>query len=226
MNNYVVKLENLTKKFKSGDEIITVLDDLSISFKRGSKIIVTGDSGSGKSTMLNLIAGLESPTSGIISAGDYRLDKMSETQLASFRKEYVGLVFQFHYLLKDFNALENIMLPARMCGVPYLKAKKDAIELIESVGLKDRFKHYPMQLSGGERQRVAVARALINKPDILLADEPTGNLDEQNSAIIEELLFSIVAEFNTTLILVTHDKTLSSHGDIHYHLKHGVLESV
>lgn len=223
MSDTVVEVKNLTKKFKSGDEQITILDRLSVTFNRGSKVIVTGDSGSGKSTMLNLIAGLEAPTSGTISAGPHQIDKMNEIQLAAFRKDYIGLVFQFHYLLKDFTALENIVLPARMNGMPPARAKELGRELIESVGLTNRSTHYPTQLSGGERQRIAVARALINEPELILADEPTGNLDEHNSAIVEELLFSIVDRYNKTLVLVTHDRNLCQHGDVHYHLRKGVL---
>lgn len=226
MNDLVVELNELTKHFKSGDEQITVLDNLTISFKKGDKVIVTGDSGSGKSTMLNLIAGLESPSGGSILAGPHRVDLMSETQLSAFRKDYIGLIFQFHYLLKDFTALENIILPARMSGMHPAKAKSLALELLDSVGLVNRKSHYPTQLSGGERQRIAVARALINSPEVILADEPTGNLDEHNSKIVEELLFSIVDKYDKTLVLVTHDRNLCQRGDVHFHLKNGVLESV
>lgn len=223
--NFIISLTNLTKKFKSGNEMITVLDSLSINFKCESKVIVTGESGSGKSTMLNLIAGLESPTSGSIEVAGAFIEKMRERQLALFRQKNIGLIFQFHYLLKDFTALENIMLPAQMSGQSKKMAKAQALELVDAVGLYDRISHYPSQLSGGERQRIAVARALINQPEIILADEPTGNLDITNSKIVEDLLFRMVDQYKKTLILVTHDLSICQYGDFHYHLTNGVLES-
>lgn len=225
MSDSIVTLTDLTKEFQSGEETIRVLDRLTVSFNAGSKVIVTGESGSGKSTMLNLIAGLEETTSGTVEVNGYAVDQMNETELALFRKKNIGLVFQFHYLLNDFTALENILLPARMGGMPLKQSKELATDLLHSVGLTNRATHYPTQLSGGERQRIAVARALINDPQIVLADEPTGNLDEQNSSVVEDLLFSIVDQYQKTLVLVTHDKSLCQHGDVHYHLKGGVLEN-
>ncbi len=222
--NPIISLRNLTKVFKSGDESLTILDSLNMDFYKGNKVIVTGESGSGKSTMLNLIAGLDSPTAGTIRVVDYAVESMKEKQLANFRAKNIGLIFQFHYLLKDFTAIENIMLPAEMNGVPKNIARERAIELVESVGLLARMGHYPSQLSGGERQRIAVARALINQPEIILADEPTGNLDPANSKIISDLLFKMVEKYNKTLILVTHDQVLTQHADFHYHLVNGILE--
>lgn len=222
-NNEIILLTDLTKKFFSGEEELTVLNRLSLSLPKSSKVIVTGESGCGKSTMLNMIAGLESPTSGSILVDGYAVEKMHERELADFRRKTIGLIFQFHYLLKDFTALENIYLPAVMSGRAKKEAKEQALELLHAVGLSERAKHYPSQLSGGEQQRVAVARALINEPKILLADEPTGNLDEKNSRVVEQLLFDIVEKYQKTLILVTHDLSLCGAGDHHYHLVNGLL---
>lgn len=225
MNNQkeIILLTELTKKFFSGEEELTVLNQLSLSIREGAKVIVTGESGCGKSTMLNLIAGLEAPTSGSILVDGHSVETMDEKFLADFRRKTIGLIFQFHYLLKDFNALENIFLPAVMSGRGKKEAKEEALELLDAVGLSQRAKHYPSQLSGGEQQRIAVARALINKPQILLADEPTGNLDEKNSRIVEKLLFDLVERYKKTLILVTHDLSLCEAGDFHYHLVNGIL---
>lgn len=220
----IISLRELTKRFQSGEESILVLNSLTMDFAAGKKVIVTGESGSGKSTLLHLIAGLESVTSGSIEVAGERVDRMKERQLALFRRKTIGLVFQSHYLLKDFTAMENILLPAEMIGTPHKEAKRKAMQLIEAVGLTHRIRHYPAQLSGGERQRVAVARALINNPELVLADEPTGNLDPANAFAVSQLLFQMVDDARKSLLLVTHDQGLKGQGDLHCHLREGILK--
>ncbi len=221
-----LELQNVTKVFSNGTEKLTVLDDISLSVPSGSITIITGESGSGKSTLLNLVGGLDLPTGGSILSLGYPVESMSEEDLTEYRSTKLGLVFQFHYLLKDFTALENVMLPAMIAGVPKKEARDKAMELIRDVRLLDRKDHYPTQLSGGERQRTAVARSLINSPGLILADEPTGNLDEGNSRVVEEILFSLVKEYRKTLALVTHDATVASAGDLRFHLESGRLVPV
>ncbi|MCR4938543.1 MAG: ABC transporter ATP-binding protein [Treponemataceae bacterium] len=220
----VVKIKGLTKTFSSdGIKPLTILNGLDMTVWEGSKTVICGASGSGKSTLLNIIGGLESVSSGTVVAGDYNVSLLSEKELTEYRSKYLGLIFQFHYLLKDFTALENVMLPSYMSGVSKKAAKERAAQLLCDVGLKDRMEHLPSQLSGGERQRAAVARALINDPSLILADEPTGNLDPENAALISDLLFNMVDKYHKTLLLVTHDMGLASRGDIRCCIKEGKL---
>lgn len=222
MNN-IITINQLEKTYVSKGETLTILKDLSLLVPEGQKVIVVGESGSGKSTLLNIIAGIDSPTKGTVIAGDWKISDLKEKDLTDYRANFLGLVFQFHYLLKDFTALENVFLPAYMKGL----SKKEAIEkakvLLEDVGLADRMTHLPNELSGGERQRVAVARALINDPKLILADEPTGNLDPANATMISDLLFSMVEKHKKTLILVTHDSKIAQKGDVCYSIKDGKL---
>ncbi|ADK81050.1 ABC transporter ATP-binding protein [Sediminispirochaeta smaragdinae] len=221
--NALVKVSGLKKVYKSGRELLTVFQD--VSFELGEKrfVTLTGESGSGKSTLLHIIGGLDLPSEGRVEVGGERISEMSEQDLTNYRNQVIGFVFQFHYLLKEFTAVENVMLPAYMSGTPRLRARKWAEELIELVGLGNRREHYPSQLSGGEQQRVAVARALINHPSLILADEPTGNLDEKNSIIVTELLARIVREQGTTLLLVTHNPELAAMGEVRLALGGGAL---
>ena len=222
MNN-IITINQLEKTYVSKGETLTILKDLSLLVPEGQKVIVVGESGSGKSTLLNIIAGIDSATKGTVFAGDWKISDLKEKDLTDYRANFLGLVFQFHYLLKDFTALENVFLPAYMKGL----SKKEAIEkakvLLEDVGLADRMTHLPNELSGGERQRVAVARALINDPKLILADEPTGNLDPTNATMISDLLFSMVEKHKKTLILVTHDSKIAQKGDVCYSIKDGKL---
>ncbi len=223
MTNEILTVKNLCKEYVTQSERLLVLKGLNLSVKKGEQVCVIGESGNGKSTLLNILGGIDAATSGSILAGGRELTQMGKDELTEYRAKFVGLVFQFHYLLKDFTALENIFLPAYMAGAPKAAAMEKAKKLLADVGLSDRASHLPSELSGGERQRVAVARALVNDPELLLADEPTGNLDPANSAMIGDLLFDITGRYQKTLLLVTHDMDLAKKGQSLYELKDGVL---
>lgn len=220
----ILEIENLEKKYISESESLTVLKDLNLTVESGKKVVIVGESGSGKSTLLNIIGGIDKASSGTVRAGKWILNELSEAQLSEYRSKYLGLVFQFHYLLKDFTALENVAMPALIAGMPKKEAYERAGQLLQDVGVYERKNHLQSQLSGGERQRVAVARSLINNPQLLLADEPTGNLDPANAEKIGQLLFSIVDKYSKTLILVTHDMNLASKGDFQYRIVEGKLQ--
>jgi putative ABC transport system ATP-binding protein len=213
-----IKIENVQKKFKQGENNITVLDDVTIEIKTGEVISLLGKSGSGKSTLLALIAGLDRPDLGAIYFDNINIAKLSENELCSFRASNLGIVFQQFNLLPHLTALENVLLPLEINGVPDI-AK--AIDWLSLVGLKDRAHHFPSMLSGGEQQRVAIARALVFGPPILLADEPTGNLDTETGKTIIKILFDIVREKKITMILVTHDEELALRTDRIVRLKDG-----
>ena len=220
----ILEIENLEKKYISESESLTVLKDLNLTVESGKKVVIVGESGSGKSTLLNIIGGIDKASRGTVRAGKWILNELSEAQLSEYRSKYLGLVFQFHYLLKDFTALENVAMPALIAGMPKKEAYERAGQLLQDVGVYARKNHLQSQLSGGERQRVAVARSLINNPQLLLADEPTGNLDPANAEKIGQLLFSIVDKYSKTLILVTHDMNLASKGDFQYRIVEGKLQ--
>ncbi|HEY5747061.1 MAG TPA: ABC transporter ATP-binding protein [Chryseolinea sp.] len=203
----ILQAEHLTKTYKSADKQLTVLDDVSFSVNQGNSLAIIGPSGSGKTTLLGLCAGLDTPSSGTISVMGFKLNAMSEDDRAYLRNQYVGFVFQNFQLLSTLTALENVMVPLELRGVRDVASK--ARELLGRVGLADRSHHYPSQLSGGEQQRVAIARAFITDPKILFADEPTGNLDEENAHSVTELLFGMNKENATTLVLVTHNLELA-----------------
>ncbi|MDR3201048.1 MAG: ABC transporter ATP-binding protein [Spirochaetales bacterium] len=226
MSEAVLVLKDVGKTYTSSSEKLTILKNISFSVEAGKIVVITGESGSGKSTLLNLIGGLDTPSCGSIEAGRYQVGSLREEELTMYRRNVLGLVFQFHYLLREFTALENIMLPARIAGDSPGEAREKAEALIADVGLSERREHYPSSLSGGERQRIAVARALVNNPLLILADEPTGNLDEGNSRMVEDLLFSVVRKHGKTLLLVTHDRQLAARGDQHYNLHAGELVPV
>lgn len=222
-DEYILSLKNIEKTYESSGENLTIIKDLSLDLERGKKCVIVGKSGSGKSTLLNMIGGLDAATSGTILVNGQDVSKMNEKQINGFRKKVLGLVFQFHYLLKDFTAVENIFLPAYMAGVPKKEAFERANDLLEEVGLADRKDHLPSQLSGGERQRVAVARSLVNDPELILADEPTGNLDPENAILIGDMLFRLSEKHGKTLVLVTHDMNLAAKGDVRYSIEGGAL---
>ncbi|MCQ2578958.1 MAG: ABC transporter ATP-binding protein [Treponema sp.] len=223
MKNNILEIKGLEKTFESKAECLTVLKDLDFFVEEGTKNVITGESGCGKSTLLNIIAGIDRGTKGQILFNNQDLAAFSENQMSAYRSKSIGLVFQFHHLLKDFTALENVCLPAMILGVSKKEASEKAEKLLKDAGVWERRDHLPSKLSGGERQRVAVARALINDPALVLADEPTGNLDPENAAIIGDLLFSMSDLYKKTLILVTHDRSLATKGDYCWTIKEGKL---
>ncbi|MFZ2904679.1 MAG: ABC transporter ATP-binding protein [Cyclobacteriaceae bacterium] len=207
MSQVVLQAESLTKTYRSGSNSLTVLDQVSFSVHQGDTLAIIGPSGSGKTTLLGLCAGLDIPSQGTISLMGFKLNTMSEDDRAYIRNQYVGFVFQNFQLLSTLTALENVMVPLELRGEKNVAPK--AKELLVRVGLAERMHHYPTQLSGGEQQRVAMARAFITSPKILFADEPTGNLDEENSQHLTDLLFGLNKEQGTTLVLVTHNLELA-----------------
>ncbi|MDX2034999.1 MAG: ABC transporter ATP-binding protein [Blastocatellia bacterium] len=207
----MIQLSNVSKVVTSGSEQLTILHSLDLEIPRGQFISVIGPSGSGKSTLLGLIAGLDAPTSGRIELGGHEITKMSEDDLAELRGRLLGFIFQSFHLIPSLTAYENILTPLEIMG--QARAGEKAQALLDEVGLHDRGHHYPSQLSGGEQQRVAIARAFANDPQILLADEPTGNLDSRNGGHIFDLLLNLNRERGTTLLLVTHDQHLANLAD-------------
>jgi lipoprotein-releasing system ATP-binding protein len=221
MSEKLLELRSLSKNFPSGNEELRILKELDWDLDSGIRVVITGESGSGKSTLLNIIGGLDKASSGVVRVGSLQLDTLDEKALTAYRRDFVGFIFQFHYLLKDFTALENVMLPAFVGGLPRKAAMERARALLSDVRLDSRAGHFPSQLSGGERQRVAVARALVNEPQLILADEPTGNLDPANSAHVAELLFELAKKHGKTLVVVTHDERVAARGDLRVHLEAG-----
>lgn len=207
MPEIVLQAEGLTKIYKSAGKELTVLDDVTFSAEQGTRLAIIGPSGSGKTTLLGLCAGLDVPTRGLVSLMGFKLNAMDEDDRAYIRNQFVGFVFQNFQLLPTLTAVENVMVPLELRGARNARVK--AMELLSRVGLADRVHHYPSQLSGGEQQRVAMARAFITSPKILFADEPTGNLDEENAFHITNLLFGMNREEKTTLVLVTHNLELA-----------------
>lgn len=219
----ILRLRELTKNYKSGSKDLTVLNRVSLDVEHGSTCAIVGPSGSGKTTLLGLSAGLDVPSSGSVSLNGIVLDALSEDEKAKVRSAHVGFIFQSFNLLPTLTALENVMIPLELKGAE--KVRKTAKDLLEKVGLADRSNHYPAQLSGGEQQRVSIARAFANKPSILFADEPTGNLDGETGATVEKLIFDLNTDAGTTLILVTHDLDLAGRAGRVIHMKNGKLFS-
>ena len=217
----MIEIKDLTKKF--GD--LVVLKGVNLTVKRGEVISIIGPSGAGKTTLLQLIGTLDKPTSGSILFDGEELGCMSNKRLATFRNRHIGFVFQFHQLLPEFTALENIIIPALIAGRNRAEAEKEAMELLRIMSLEERAGHKPSDLSGGENQRVAVARALINHPDVILADEPSGSLDSHNKEELHKLFFDLRERFGQTFIIVTHDEGLASFTDRTIRMVDGVVES-
>lgn len=204
----IVRATALTKQVSTGSEQLTILDNVNLHINAGDAVAVVGASGSGKSTLLGLLAGLDTPTSGKVHLDDEDIFELDEDARAALRGRMLGFVFQSFQLLPALTAIENVMLPLELAGTG--NSGSAAVELLERVGLGERLKHYPRQLSGGEQQRVAIARAFVTQPQLVLADEPTGNLDSGTGAQIIELMFALNRERGTTLVLVTHDDAISS----------------
>ena len=220
----ILQVKNLTRTYVEGKVKTEVLKGINLDIKRHSITAIIGKSGSGKSTLLHILGTLDKPTSGQILFNDTNLVTLNGNDQAAFRNKNLGFIYQFHYLLGDFSALENVMMPSLIGHHPYDKAKRDAKEILERVGLASRMNYHPGELSGGERQRVAIARALCHNPELILADEPTGNLDAANAGGIFDLFTSIVKEKNTTVIMVTHDNSLAQLCDCIVTIKDGVIE--
>lgn len=204
----MLEVQNLTKTYNSGERALTVLDDVSFKIEEGETFSIVGPSGSGKTTLLGLCAGLDRASSGSVSLNGIKLDDLNEDDRAAVRNEHVGFIFQNFQLIPTLTALENVMVPLELRGEK--NAQKTAIDLLERVGLADRKDHYPSQLSGGEQQRISLARAFSNRPKILFADEPTGNLDDETSQKVVDLIFDLNKAAGTTLVLVTHDLELAN----------------
>ena len=219
----MIQIKNITKVVRSGADDLTILDDVSLEIPDGQFVAVTGASGSGKSTLLGLMAGLDAPTTGAILIDGDDITKMSEDGLATLRSEKLGFIFQSFHLIPSLTAFENILIPMEIRGQK--DARDRANELLKEVGLTNRGHHYPTELSGGEQQRVAIARAFANSPKILLADEPTGNLDSRNGAHIFELMTELHSQNNLSLILVTHDQNLADKAERQIILRDGKLQS-
>ncbi|RZL19351.1 MAG: ABC transporter ATP-binding protein [Pedobacter sp.] len=217
----ILDIKNVSKIYQSGNHSLTVLNDINFSISKGETVAITGPSGSGKTTLLGLCAGLDRSTSGSVILSGVALDDLNEDQRAAVRNQYVGFIFQNFQLLPTLTALENVMVPLELRGEKNSKA--DALELLAKVGLADRASHYPVQLSGGEQQRVSLARAFSNKPALLFADEPTGNLDAETSEKIIKLLFDLNKDAGTTLVIVTHDLDLAARTNRIIKIKGGQL---
>ncbi len=223
---YAVRIANLKKVYQSGDTELTVLNGLDLTVKRGTIAAVVGRSGSGKTTLLNLIGGLDRPTSGTVVVKDVRFEQATEDTLSDIRNRYIGFIFQFHNLLSEFTVLENIMMPNLLKRYNVDHAYGKAVELLSIMEILSKKDMKPNRLSGGESQRVAIARALINDPEIILADEPTGDLDSNTAEKIKNLLFHIVRKFNHTLLVVTHNPSVVSDADVTYRLEAGSLNTL
>ena len=220
-HTYVVETKNLVKVYGKGETAVRAVDDVSMQIEAGEFVALVGESGSGKTTLLNLLGALDSPTSGEIIIGGQSLSGQSDAQLSAYRRRNVGFIFQSYNLIPVLNVAENIALPMRLDNQ---EVDQDYLsELLEILGLTDRRDHYPHQLSGGQQQRVAIGRALIAKPKLLLADEPTGNLDSRNSREIVTLLQNSVRKYNQTLLLITHDGHVAAHADRVLHMLDGRL---
>lgn len=215
--------KNITKVYQDGKNTTTVLNGLNLTVNKGERIAIVGTSGSGKSTLLHILGGLDVPTSGEVWLQGQLVNNLNETERGNLRNQYLGFIYQFHHLLAEFTAIENVAMPLLMRpNVPISEARERAVNLLKKVGLEHRLTHRPSELSGGERQRVAIARALVTQPSLILADEPTGNLDYANAQAVFEILSELQADFGTALLMVTHDRQLASLADKQLAMQNGV----
>ncbi len=219
-----VKGENVKKVYYLEGEKIEALKGVSFSVKKGEMVALMGPSGSGKSTLLHILGGIDKPTEGKVFINGQDLSSLSDKKLAYFRNKHIGFVFQFHYLLPEFTILENVMLPVQIYNRG--NAEKKAKEILRLLGLSHRLKHKPSQVSGGEQQRTAIARAVVNEPDVILADEPTGNLDSQNAKKVMEIFLQMNKERNVSIVIATHDREIAEYCDRILYLKDGVIQDI
>ncbi|MGB2133445.1 MAG: ABC transporter ATP-binding protein [Pseudomonadales bacterium] len=226
MSNIILQAQAVSKAFADADRSIQVLEDLNFKLAVGTSAAIIGASGSGKSTLLQLLAGLDQPDTGQIEVAGQSWHGMSAAQSARWRNQHLGFVFQFHHLLAEFSALENVALPAIMAGQKPSEANKTASQLLTELGLQERINHRPAALSGGERQRVAIARSLVNKPVCVLMDEPTGNLDQANAQQVLSQLQLVKEQFDTAFVIVTHDAAIAQQQDQQWQLQEGGLQSL
>jgi lipoprotein ABC transporter, ATP-binding protein len=213
MNKVVLKCDNVSKSYKDGQLNVNVLNQLRLEVLEGQSVSIIGSSGSGKSTLMHILGGLDKPTSGSVVLMGQDLSQLGQKQLGLLRNQYLGFVYQFHHLLPEFSALENVMMPLLIGKMKKAEAEQRAVEMLEKAGLKKRIQHRPSELSGGERQRAAIARALVTRPKCLLADEPTGNLDRKNAQNVLDMMLDLKSDLNTSLIVVTHDDELAGRFD-------------
>lgn len=215
----MIVANNIKKSFGP----LQVIKGVDLSVEKGEIVSIVGKSGAGKTTLLQILGTLDKPDSGTISLAGTNILNLNDNKLSEFRNQHIGFVFQFHQLLPEFSALENVMMPALIAGIPNSKARCRGLELLEYLNLKDRASHKPNELSGGEKQRVAVARALMNKPDIIFADEPSGSLDSTNKQELHQLFFDLRKEFQQTFVIVTHDESLAQLSDRTIHMADGQI---
>lgn len=223
-NQAVICCENLSKYFIDGDRKIHIFEDLNFAIEAGETVAIMGASGAGKSTLLHLLGGLDTPNAGEIIIQGQALSKQNAKQRGLLRNQHLGFVYQFHHLLPEFSALENVMMPLLIGKTSKNKARIKATEILTQVGLAERLTHRPAQLSGGERQRAAIARAMVTSPACILADEPTGNLDEKTAMAVMDLFIDLKNQLNTALVLVTHDQKVANMMEKQYVLKQGALK--
>lgn len=222
----LIKLTNLSKVYKMGDEKIIALNNINLNIQKGEFICLLGTSGSGKSTLLNMMAGLEKPTKGSIIINNHKIHLMNEEQITRFRQKYIGFIFQSYNLIPTLTALENVSLGLIFQGISKKRREKMAKEILESVGLRSRMNHKPSELSGGQQQRVSIARAFVGAPEIIFADEPTGNLDTRTTFEIMELMTGLAYKHDQTLIIVTHDEEISDYVHKIVRLRDGNIEEI